>query len=399
MGKLLSRILAKKFVLTGILTGLISAVVLGSTLVYAGYDTPTSFHSDAQLRISGSTTCWPMVRSALGIADAGGYGTSGPFQAAYGACKAEGYAIGSDQGKGDTNGTLTSGVSVNDVGMSSSSNFSGLTNIDAIPFARDAVCIIVSNNVYNAGLQSLTKAQVKAIFEGYNGDGTENSSGYQTWDDVQSGLPSAGIKVVARETNSGTRGSLIEMTGMQKDSEASVTREMATVTHGGVSRQTTSAAMAVTVGQADNQIGYVGLDYTAALVGATRINIKADSSSPAVSPTVQNVTTEVYPLSRKLFLLKNKNGSPNTTNRDNFITFMLSNAGQNIVEAEHDVRLRPREDVSGNGTINGQDVGYIGTKWMQTGSPGWIPEDVDQNGTVNGLDVGKIGLWWMLSYS
>ena len=63
------------------------------------------------------------------------------------------------------------------------------------------------------------------------------------------------------------------------------------------------------------------------------------------------------------------------------------------------IKLNPDADVNRDGHINIQDIGLTGTKWLQTGSPGWCPEDVNQDGHVNVSDVGRIGQWWLITYT
>ena len=57
---------------------------------------------------------------------------------------------------------------------------------------HDAVCIVVSKNVYDAGVRSLTKEQVKQIYEGK----------IRNWREV--GGPDHEIFLMAREPGSGT---------------------------------------------------------------------------------------------------------------------------------------------------------------------------------------------------
>lgn len=52
-------------------------------------------------------------------------------------------------------------------------------------------------------------------------------------------------------------------------------------------------------------------------------------------------------------------------------------------------------DVNRDGFTNAADIGLIGLKWMQSGTPGWIPEDVNGDGYVNAADIGIVGLHWM----
>lgn len=48
-------------------------------------------------------------------------------------------------------------------------------------------------------------------------------------------------------------------------------------------------------------------------------------------------------------------------------------------------------DVNGDGVINVLDLSLVGEKFLQTGSPGWIPEDVIPDGEINVLDLSRVG--------
>jgi hypothetical protein len=54
----------------------------------------------------------------------------------------------------------------------------------------------------------------------------------------------------------------------------------------------------------------------------------------------------------------------------------------------------PSWDINGDHVCNLLDVGAIGLRWNQTGTPGWIPEDVNRDGRVDILDVSILGLHW-----
>jgi hypothetical protein len=55
----------------------------------------------------------------------------------------------------------------------------------------------------------------------------------------------------------------------------------------------------------------------------------------------------------------------------------------------------PAADVNGDGVVNVNDVALIGQHWLQSGSPGFIPEDVNGDGVVNVNDVAIIGQHWL----
>ncbi|MBA7676596.1 hypothetical protein ES703_84840 [subsurface metagenome] len=51
-------------------------------------------------------------------------------------------------------------------------------------------------------------------------------------------------------------------------------------------------------------------------------------------------------------------------------------------------------DVNSDGYVNELDMMLVYAHFMETGSPGWIPEDVNQSGTINVLDMILIGQHW-----
>jgi plastocyanin len=55
----------------------------------------------------------------------------------------------------------------------------------------------------------------------------------------------------------------------------------------------------------------------------------------------------------------------------------------------------PAADVNGDGVVNIADIARIGQHWLQTGSPGFIPEDVNGDGAVNIGDVSIVGQHWL----
>jgi len=84
------------------------------------------------------------------------------------------------------------------------------------------------------------------------------------------------------------------------------------------------------VGNNPNGIGYVGLAYTKAP------GVKVVAIGDAL-PTKENVHSKKYPHARPNFFYKN--GEPAGEAR-NFVEFVLSNAGQQIVESVGFVSIR-----------------------------------------------------------
>jgi phosphate transport system substrate-binding protein len=88
-----------------------------------------------------------------------------------------------------------------------------------------------------------------------------------------------------------------------------------------------SQAIADEVAQNPNAIGYFGMGYITAKERA--LKIASDAKAVAVSPTIENVQTGKYPISRPLLMYTR--GEP-TGNVKIFIDFVLSPEGQQIVK-------------------------------------------------------------------
>lgn len=88
-----------------------------------------------------------------------------------------------------------------------------------------------------------------------------------------------------------------------------------------------SQAIADEVAGNENAIGYYGMGY----IGPKQkvIAVAKDAKSPFIEPTVDNVKSGVYPISRPLFLYTN--GKPQGVIKD-FVDFVFSKEGQEIVK-------------------------------------------------------------------
>lgn len=174
--------------------------------------------------------------------------------------------------------------------------------------AYDAIAIVVSQRIYDAGITDLSREEVRAI---YSGDITN-------WKDL--GGPDAGIYVAAREVGSGTRDTFNEMVlGSEKAETPGVTTY-----HG------SNAEVKTAVTGSDKAIGYVGMNYVQG--GAQRA-----VAYEGVMPIAETIKDGSYPLSRALNLYTFGDPSPAA---ETFIDFVLSEEGQRIVEGAGFVSIR-----------------------------------------------------------
>lgn len=164
---------------------------------------------------------------------------------------------------------------------------------------------------------SLTVAQLADIFTGR----TTN------WKDL--GGNDEEIVVLSREVNSGTHVYFKEHVLNGGDSKG--TEEFAP----SALLMPSSQAIADEVAQNKSAIGYYGMGYISEKQKV--ILVAKDSSSEATEPTLENVLSGEYPISRPLFMYTN--GEPTGATKD-FIDFVLSDDGQKIVKELDFVPLR-----------------------------------------------------------
>jgi phosphate transport system substrate-binding protein len=174
--------------------------------------------------------------------------------------------------------------------------------------AYDAIAVVVSQPIYEAGVTDLSQDEVAAIYSGE----------VANWMDV--GGPDERIYVVAREVGSGTRDTFNEMVMGSIEAET----PGVTTYHG------SNAEVKTAVTNSDKAIGYVGKNYVEG--GALRA-VDYDGAMP-FAETIKDGT---YPLSRALNLYTFGDPSPGAKE---FIEFVLSDEGQIIVAESGFVPVR-----------------------------------------------------------
>ncbi len=166
--------------------------------------------------------------------------------------------------------------------------------------AYDGIVIAVSKQIYDAGITSLTKEQVKKI---YSGEITN-------WKEL--GGPDKEMLVVAREQGSGTRDTFMEDI---MGSKAAETPGVNTVTSSNAEVRTALIGSEVA-------IGYLGFSYVEdGSVGVITLD--------GVKPTVKTIKDGSYELGRKLYFYTFGDASPGA---EAFIKFMTGADGQKIAE-------------------------------------------------------------------
>jgi phosphate transport system substrate-binding protein len=164
----------------------------------------------------------------------------------------------------------------------------------------DAICIAVSESVYDAGVTNLSRNQLRAI---YNGNVTN-------WREL--GGPDREIYAVARMVGSGTGDLFNEL----------VMGDLKTDTLGADTYTQNNAEMKTAITKSDKAIGYLGFNYV------QDGNLSAVAYE-GVFPTTESIKSETYPLSRPLYVMT---WNEPDEGEQAFIDFLLGDEGQSIVE-------------------------------------------------------------------
>ncbi len=167
-----------------------------------------------------------------------------------------------------------------------------------IPVARDGLSVYLNEE---NPVGELSLEQLKKIYTGV----------VTNWKDV--GGPDARIIMYGRENSSGTYSFFKDNVLEGKDFAAQT--------------QTLPGTAAVVNAVAKDKLG-IGYGGAAYAKGVKDAKVKKDEKSPAFAPTLENVKSGQYPLSRNLFwYLRNKP----TGDLKKLVDFVLSDAGQEIV--------------------------------------------------------------------
>ena len=182
-----------------------------------------------------------------------------------------------------------------------------------IKVALDAVAFFVNKN---NPIQALTLAQIDSIFSSTFKRGGSNIT---DWGDA--GVPSMkgkAISIYGRNSASGTNGFVKEIALKKGDYKNSV------------KEQPGSSAVVQGISSDEQGIGYSGIGYVTS--GVKTLSLAEKSGKAAVQPSYDNCINGTYPLSRYLLIYVNKKpGEPLDTLTREFIKFIVSKDGQEIV--------------------------------------------------------------------
>jgi phosphate transport system substrate-binding protein len=250
------------------------------------------------IKISGSTTVLPIVQKA-----------ADQYMAAHPEADIQ------ISGGGSGVGIQAIGAKTVDIGMSSrevtKDEMAKYPRFVVTPVAQDGIAVIV--NPANE-IQYITLDQVKGIYLGTITKWTEITGANVPGTNNQ-------IVIIGRDSASGTR-TYFDETVLLK---ATPTNKML--------EKNSNGAVLQTVAQTPGSIGYISIGFVSKDVKALPIWYNAQKF---VAPTIDNVKTKTYPISRDLYVITN--GQP-TGLTGEFIKYILGPDGQKIVADEGYVTL------------------------------------------------------------
>jgi len=260
---------------------------------------PVSTGQKQTIKISGSTTVLPIVQKA-----ADQYMATHP---------------GADiqiSGGGSGVGIQAIGAKTVDIGMSSrevtSAEKAKYPSFVITTVAQDGIAVVV--NPANE-IKYITLDQIRDIFLGKMTKWSEISGANVPGTNNQ-------IVVIGRDSASGTRSYFDETLLAKKTPTAKMLEK------------NSNGAVLQTVAQTPGSIGYVSIGFVSNDVKPLPIWYNADK---IVAPSLANVKTKTYPVSRDLYVITN--GNPSGLAGD-FITYILGADGQKIVADEGYVTLK-----------------------------------------------------------
>ncbi len=176
------------------------------------------------------------------------------------------------------------------------------SNFREFKVGLDGIRLAVSEKIYQAGVKSLSREQIRKIYSGV----------ITNWKQV--GGPDKDIYVISREEGSGTRDDFNEAVLGDRKAETS---GVDTVANSG-------AEVKTAISGSDNAIGYLGFNYLGS--GGVRA-----ISFDGIPPSYENIKLGIYELKRQLYFYTF--GDP-TPGAKAFIDFVQGSEGQKIAAEE-----------------------------------------------------------------
>jgi phosphate transport system substrate-binding protein len=184
-------------------------------------------------------------------------------------------------------------------------------DFNPISIGKDAVVPVISSEIYNTGINSLTIEEIAKIYRGE----------IQNWKEL--GGPDKEILVIDKEASRGTRHVFMELVLGDKEAEANG----ADLVLGSNNEEQTAIV------QSDAAIGMLSNAWLNKDVKGLSIKM---SSGELIEPSLKNILNNKFPITRDLLIVTN--GKPSGAVKS-FIDYLLSDEGQKIVEDSGYVRI------------------------------------------------------------
>lgn len=205
-------------------------------------------------------------------------------------------------------GVKSTGNHLADIGMISreitSKEKRNFPNVDFMVYVigRDAVACVISSEIYNSGVKTLSKEEMQKIYQGE----------IDNWKDV--GGPDKEIFVIDKEFHRGTRH--VFMAYVFDDKKAR-----------------TPGADLIAGSNNEEQAKIANSDTAIGMLSYAWINkdvkgVGIEDGKEIIEPTIENIQNRTYPISRNLSLVTD--GEPGGIVRE-FIDYILSPEGQKLV--------------------------------------------------------------------
>ncbi len=179
------------------------------------------------------------------------------------------------------------------------------------PIWKDSVACVVSSEIYNAGIKSLSPERIRKIYLGE----------IKNWKEI--GGTDKDILVVDKESHRGTRHVFMGYIFGDENAKA----PGADIITGSNNEEQSK------IGQSDSAIGML----SHAWINKDVVGVGIEVDGKVIEPTIWNIKNGAYPIARDLLLITR--GEPSGAVRE-FIDFIMSPEGQKIVEENGYVSIK-----------------------------------------------------------